>query len=32
LANLLIFACAKLNGVEVEHDDDHFDVLSKLEA
>jgi predicted nucleic acid-binding protein len=32
LANLLIFACAKLNGVEVEHDDDHFDALSKLEA
>jgi predicted nucleic acid-binding protein len=32
LADLLIFACAKLNGVEVEHDDDHFDALSKLEA
>lgn len=31
LADLLIFACAKLNDVEIEHDDDHFDALAKLE-
>ena len=31
-ADLLIFACAKLNDIEIEHDDDHFDALSKLEA
>ncbi len=32
LADLLIFACAKLNDLEIEHDDDHFDALAKLEA
>ena len=32
LADLLIFACAKLNGLEVAHDDRHFDELAKLEA
>jgi predicted nucleic acid-binding protein len=32
LADLLIFACAKLNGLEVAHDDSHFHELAKLEA
>jgi predicted nucleic acid-binding protein len=32
LADLLIFACAKLNGLDVAHDDSHFDELEKLEA
>src|SRR5688572_26027693 len=32
LADLLIFACAKLNDVEIAHDDEHFDALAKLEA
>ena len=32
LADLLIFACAKLNDLEVVHDDEHFDALAKLEA
>ena len=32
LADLLIFACAKLNGLDVAHDDSHFDELAKLEA
>ena len=32
LADLLIFACAKLNGLEVAHDDTHFDELAKLDA
>jgi predicted nucleic acid-binding protein len=32
LADLLIFACAKIHGLEVAHDDTHFDELSKLEA
>jgi predicted nucleic acid-binding protein len=32
LADLLIYACAKLNGVDVAHDDSHFDELAKLEA
>jgi len=32
LADLLIFACAKLNGLAVAHDDTHFDELAKLEA
>jgi len=32
LADLLIFACAKLNDLEIEHDDDHFEALAKLEA
>jgi predicted nucleic acid-binding protein len=32
LADLLIFACAKIHGLEVAHDDAHFDELTKLEA
>ena len=32
LADLLIFACARLHGLEVAHDDGHFDELAKLEA
>jgi predicted nucleic acid-binding protein len=32
LADLLIFACAKIHGLEVAHDDVHFDELLKLEA
>ena len=32
LADLLIFACAKLNGLDVAHHDSHFDELAKLDA
>ena len=32
LADLLIFACAKVHGLEIAHDDTHFDELMKLEA
>lgn len=32
LADLLIHACARLNGLELAHDDTHFDELAKLEA
>jgi predicted nucleic acid-binding protein len=32
LADLLIFACAKLNGLDVAHDDSHFDELAKLDV
>ena len=32
MADLLIFACAKIHGLEVAHDDTHFDELLKLEA
>jgi predicted nucleic acid-binding protein len=32
MADLLIFACAKIHGLEVAHDDTHFDELMKLEA
>jgi predicted nucleic acid-binding protein len=32
LADLLVFACAKLNDLEIEHDDEHFEALAKLEA
>jgi len=32
LADLLIFACGKMHGLEVAHDDEHFDELAKLEA
>ena len=32
LADLLIYACAKLNGLDVAHDDGHFDELAKLDA
>lgn len=31
LTDLLIYACAKLNGLEVAHDDTHFDELAKLD-
>jgi predicted nucleic acid-binding protein len=30
LADLLIFACAKIHALEVAHDDTHFDTLKKL--
>ena len=29
---LLIFACAAINGLDLAHDDTHFDELAKLEA
>jgi predicted nucleic acid-binding protein len=32
MADLLIFACAKVHDLEVAHDDTHFDELMKLEA
>jgi predicted nucleic acid-binding protein len=32
LADLLIYACAMIHGLEVAHDDSHFDELTKLEA
>ena len=32
LVDLLVFACAKVHGVEVAQDDAHFDELAKLEA
>ena len=32
LADLLIFACAKIHGLEIAHDDTHFDELLNLEA
>lgn len=32
LADLLIFACAQLNDLEIAHDDEHFDSLAKVEA
>jgi predicted nucleic acid-binding protein len=32
LADLLIFACANVHGLEVANDDAHFDDLKKLEA
>jgi predicted nucleic acid-binding protein len=32
LADLLIFACARLNDLQIEHDDEDFDALAKLEA
>jgi predicted nucleic acid-binding protein len=32
VADLLIYACARLNGLDVAHDDSHFDELAKLEA
>jgi predicted nucleic acid-binding protein len=32
LADLLIFACAKIHGLGIAHDDEHFDDLAKLEA
>ncbi len=32
LSDLLIFACAKVHGLGIGHDDGHFDELAKLEA
>lgn len=32
LADLLIFACAKVHGLDVAHDDTHFDELMKVDA
>jgi predicted nucleic acid-binding protein len=32
LTDLLIFACATIHGLEVAHDDTHFDELAKIEA
>jgi len=32
LVDILVFACAKAHGVDVAHDDAHFDELEKLEA
>jgi predicted nucleic acid-binding protein len=32
LADLLIFACATLNGLALAHDDEHFDALAGLET
>jgi predicted nucleic acid-binding protein len=32
LADLLIFMCARIHGLELAHDDTHFDELTKLEA
>ena len=32
LADLLIVACANIHGLDVAHDDTHFDALSKLET
>jgi predicted nucleic acid-binding protein len=32
LADLVIFACARIHGLDVAHDDTHFDELAKLEA
>lgn len=31
LADLLIFACAELNDLEIAHDDEHFEALAKLD-
>jgi predicted nucleic acid-binding protein len=32
LADLLIFACARIHGLAIAHDDSHFDELTKLEG
>jgi predicted nucleic acid-binding protein len=32
LVDLLIFSCARTHGLEVAHDDTHFDELTKLDA
>jgi predicted nucleic acid-binding protein len=32
LADLLVFACAKLNDLEIAYDDEHFVALAKLDA
>jgi predicted nucleic acid-binding protein len=31
LVDILVFACAKVHGVDIAHDDAHFDELEKLE-
>ena len=32
LADLLIFACAKIHAIDLAHDDAHFDQLTKLDG
>jgi predicted nucleic acid-binding protein len=32
LTDLLIFACAKIHGLDVAHDDTHFDALARLDG
>jgi predicted nucleic acid-binding protein len=32
LADLLVIACAQIHGLEVAHDDTHFDDLMKVDA
>ena len=32
LVDLVIFACARIHGLDVAHDDTHFDDLAKLDA
>jgi predicted nucleic acid-binding protein len=32
LADLLIFACARVHGLDLAHDDTHFEQLTKLDA
>ncbi len=32
LPDILIFACAKLNDLDIAHDDEHVDALARLEA
>jgi predicted nucleic acid-binding protein len=32
LADLLVFACAKVHGLDLAHDDRHFDALAALDA
>jgi predicted nucleic acid-binding protein len=32
LADLLILACASVHGLEIAHDDAHFEALAKLPA
>lgn len=32
LTDLLIFACAKIHGLDVAHDDAHFDALARLDG
>ncbi len=32
LADLLIFACARVHGIDLAHDDDHFDQLARLDG
>jgi predicted nucleic acid-binding protein len=32
VADVLVFACAKIHGVDLAHDDRHFDELAKLEG